>query len=85
MSIRFEYDFGDGDCVQKPYCHEVDDREVKEDILKLIKNGRFDVKDLLDFIDENNDLQDFVDSHYIYEDLKRKYLAEARSDYRDLD
>ena len=85
MSIRFEYDFGDGDLEQELYYHEVDDREVKEDILKLLKKGKFDAKDLLDFIDENNDLQDFVDSHYVYEDLKDIYLAEARSDYRDLD
>lgn len=85
MSINFEYDFGDGDYTQELYYHKVEETEVKADILKLIEKGRLPVKDLLDFIDENNDLQDFVDSHYIYEDLKDIYLAEARSDYRNLD
>jgi hypothetical protein len=84
MSIKFEYDFGDGDYIQKLYYYEADERSVKKDILKFIQSGKMDYKDLLDFIDDENKLQDFIDSHYIGEDLKDLYYSEAKSDFNNL-
>ena len=85
MSIKFEYDFGDGDEYQEIYYHEVDEEEVKQDLLEFIEKGKMPVSHLIDFIIEEDGLQKFIDAHYICVDLKRVYLAEARSDYRDLD
>lgn len=85
MSIKFEYNFAPEDSYfAEIYYHEVEEKDVKRDIMKLAKIDKITAKDFLDFIDDRDLLQEFVDYFAEYY-LKDWYYYDAKSDYEGWD
>lgn len=82
MSIKFEYNFADEDCYfSEMYYHEVDESQVRNDILALIEKGEISVKDLLYFIDEENLLQELSQMDFVNDYLSPLYRSSAKRNY----